>query len=80
MLEMMALKTLLYSAENNELWALQKDLLKEGDLLLGIPYMSCGIGYHYYKLIQIADNFLLFEEVGYPGDSARKVIVLNKRM
>ncbi|MFT6243706.1 MAG: hypothetical protein ACJA0U_000386 [Salibacteraceae bacterium] len=80
MLERMTLITMIYSAENSVLWDDQKDLVKEGDLLLGIPYMSCGIIYEYYKLIQTADNFLLFQEIGYPGDSARKVIVLNKRM
>jgi hypothetical protein len=79
MMDLMALKAIEYSKDSNELWGLQRELVKEGDLLLGVPFMSCGIGYRYYKLIQSADNFLLFEALDNWGESDPKVIVLNKR-
>ncbi|MEO9532019.1 MAG: hypothetical protein ABJG68_07165 [Crocinitomicaceae bacterium] len=79
MMDLMALTTTVHSAEDSKIWGLQKEQVKDGDLILGIPFLSCGIGYDYYKLIQEDDNFLLFEMIGARGDFERKVIVLNKR-
>ncbi|MFT4601258.1 MAG: hypothetical protein ACI857_001436 [Arenicella sp.] len=77
--DLMALTLDVHSDENSLLWGAQAEQIADGDLLLGIPFLSCGIGYDYYKLIQTAHNFLLFESVSsYDGD-AKKVIVLNKR-
>ena len=80
MLELLALQTIIHTPENTELWGVQKDLVQDGDLLLGIPFMSCGIGYDYYKLIQSGDNYLLFESLDNYNQTGKKVIVLNKRM
>jgi len=52
---------------------------KNSKLIMGIPYLSCGIGYRYYELIEEQPSFLLFREVGYFTEgNVGKVIVLNK--
>jgi hypothetical protein len=58
----------------------EKNLVSvDTQLIMGIPFLSCGIGYRYYELIEEQPSFLLFREVGYfTNGNVGKVIVLNK--
>lgn len=52
---------------------------KSTPLIIGIPFLSCGIGYRYYELIESQDNFLLFQEVQmFSQATVGKVIVFNR--
>lgn len=52
---------------------------RDTPLIIGIPFMSCGIGYRYYELIEEQPDFLLFREVGFRTEgNVPRVIVLNR--
>lgn len=53
-----------------------KTKLKNGKktVILGIPFLSCGIGYDYYQLVHSSDNYMLFEAL----NGSERAVVLNK--
>ena len=73
--ELLALK--IYDGTDDiEYFYADKTKLKQGSktVILGIPFMSCGIGYDYYQLVYSADSYLLFEAL----NGSEKGVVLNK--
>lgn len=47
--------------------------------LLAIPFLSCGVGYDYYVMLESTDSFLLFEYyTSADFEGQKRVVVLNK--